>query len=106
MYLWLGANVMLAYPIEEAEALLVEKLQAAQRSLGNCEEDLEFLREQITVRSKLNSFSRFPPFSHGIDMSSSFPSRCLIRSLYLVQVLYCYLFPICALPPLISELPS
>jgi len=49
VYLWLGANVMLAYPIGEAEALLEEKLQAAQTSLGNCEEDLEFLREQITT---------------------------------------------------------
>ena len=40
---------MLAYPIEEAEAMLEEKLQAAEASLANCEEDLEFLREQITV---------------------------------------------------------
>ena len=29
--------------------MLDEKLTAAQASLGNCEEDLEFLREQITV---------------------------------------------------------
>lgn len=49
VYLWLGANVMLAYPIAEAETMLVEKLQAAESSLTNCEEDLEFLREQITV---------------------------------------------------------
>lgn len=49
VYLWLGANVMLAYPIEEAESMLDEKLAAAQKSLANCEEDLEFLREQITV---------------------------------------------------------
>jgi SpoU rRNA methylase family enzyme len=44
------ANVMLAYPIDEAEALLDSKLQAAKQSLSNCEEDLDFLREQITVR--------------------------------------------------------
>lgn len=50
VYLWLGANVMLAYPIDEAESMLKEKLQAAELSLSNCEEDLEFLREQITVR--------------------------------------------------------
>lgn len=49
VYLWLGANVMLAYPIEEAETMLTEKLSAAELSLANCEEDLEFLREQITV---------------------------------------------------------
>ncbi|GLA11910.1 peptide chain release factor 1 [Aspergillus niger] len=49
VYLWLGANVMLAYPIEEAESMLDDKLSAAEKSLGNCEEDLEFLREQITT---------------------------------------------------------
>lgn len=40
---------MLAYSIPEAESLLVSKLTAAQQSLDNCEEDLDFLREQITV---------------------------------------------------------
>ncbi|KAJ5294108.1 hypothetical protein PENANT_c009G08746 [Penicillium antarcticum] len=49
VYLWLGANVMLAYPLGEAETMLDEKLTAAQSSLKNCEEDLEFLREQITT---------------------------------------------------------
>ena len=51
VYLWLGANVMLAYPIPEAEELLEGKLDAAKVTLGNCEEDLDFLREQITVWS-------------------------------------------------------
>ncbi|KAL1619158.1 peptide chain release factor 1 [Diplodia seriata] len=49
VYLWLGANVMLAYPIPEAEDLLDNKLKTAQLSLSNCEEDLDFLREQITT---------------------------------------------------------
>lgn len=49
VYLWLGANVMLAYPVAEAEALLKEKSEAAELTLKACEEDLEFLREQITV---------------------------------------------------------
>ncbi|KAB5518680.1 prefoldin subunit [Coniochaeta sp. 2T2.1] len=49
VYLWLGANVMLAYPIDEAEELLESKLKAAQTSLSNCEEDLDFLREQVTT---------------------------------------------------------
>jgi hypothetical protein len=40
---------MLAYPIAEAETLLESKLSAAQQNLENCEEDLDFLREQITV---------------------------------------------------------
>ncbi|MCJ1407191.1 peptide chain release factor 1 [Ptychographa xylographoides] len=49
VYLWLGANVMLAYPISEAETLLEGKLDAAKSNLANCEEDLDFLREQITT---------------------------------------------------------
>ena len=40
---------MLAYPIDEAETLLESKLKGAQDSLANCEEDIDFLREQITV---------------------------------------------------------
>lgn len=50
VYLWLGANIMLSYPISDAEALLREKLEAARAALGGCEEDVEFLREQVTVR--------------------------------------------------------
>jgi prefoldin subunit len=46
---------MLAYPIDEAESMLTEKLRAAEASLSNCEEDLEFLREQITVSNILAS---------------------------------------------------
>ncbi|KAE9976601.1 hypothetical protein BLS_001989 [Venturia inaequalis] len=49
VYLWLGANVMLAYSIPEAQDLLESKLAAAQQSLDNCEEDLDFLREQVTT---------------------------------------------------------
>ncbi|KAF2459433.1 Prefoldin subunit-domain-containing protein [Lineolata rhizophorae] len=49
VYLWLGANVMLSYPLPEAETLLISKLETAQRSLANCEEDLDFLREQVTT---------------------------------------------------------
>jgi hypothetical protein len=41
---------MLSYPIPEAEELLANKLSAAQQSLSNCEEDMDFLREQVTVR--------------------------------------------------------
>lgn len=51
VYIWLGANVMLAYPMDEAESLLAERASKAKKSLEDCEEDLEFLREQITVSS-------------------------------------------------------
>ena len=40
---------MLSYPIDEAEELLATKLSTAKQSCSNCEEDLDFLREQITV---------------------------------------------------------
>ncbi|KAF9261017.1 Prefoldin, subunit 3 [Marasmius fiardii PR-910] len=49
VYLWLGANVMLSYKIPVAIELLKSKLQAAETSLANTVEDLEFLREQLTV---------------------------------------------------------
>jgi prefoldin subunit 5 len=49
VYLWLGANVMLSYSLPEAVELLSSKLSTAKASLITCEEDLEFLREQITV---------------------------------------------------------
>jgi len=46
---------MLAYPIAEAETLLQSKLKTAQDSLQTCEEDLDFLREQITVSTACDS---------------------------------------------------
>ncbi|KAG9771981.1 Prefoldin subunit 3 [Exophiala dermatitidis] len=49
VYLWLGANVMVAYPLDEAEELLQSKLDKAKESLAAAEEDLEFLRIQITT---------------------------------------------------------
>ena len=49
VYLWLGANVMVAYPLAEAEEMLGGKLETAKESLRAAEEDLEFLRVQITT---------------------------------------------------------
>jgi prefoldin subunit 5 len=49
VYLWLGANVMVAYPLGEAEEMLAGKLETARESLKAAEEDLEFLRVQITT---------------------------------------------------------
>ncbi|KAF8227614.1 prefoldin subunit [Tricholoma matsutake] len=49
VYLWLGANVMLSYKIPAAIELLKSKLDAAESTLANTIEDLEFLREQLTV---------------------------------------------------------
>lgn len=43
------ANVMLSYKIPAAIELLRSKLEVAETSLRNTVEDLEFLREQLTV---------------------------------------------------------
>jgi len=40
---------MLMYPLEEAVLLLSEKLSTAKKNLNNIKDDLEFLREQVTV---------------------------------------------------------
>ena len=45
----LKANVMLSYKIPAAISLLQSKLAIAQISLDNTVEDLEFLREQLTI---------------------------------------------------------
>jgi hypothetical protein len=45
----LQANTMLMYPLGEAVLLLSEKLSTAKKNLNNIKEDLEFLREQVTV---------------------------------------------------------
>nr|CDI54369.1 related to prefoldin subunit 3 [Melanopsichium pennsylvanicum 4] len=49
VHLWLGANVMLEYPLDEAISLLTSKLAGAEKSLASSKEDLDFLREQITI---------------------------------------------------------
>ena len=47
--LWLGANVMLEYTYEEAEALLSKNLENCKASLESLESDLSFLKDQITI---------------------------------------------------------
>jgi hypothetical protein len=77
---------MLSYPIPEAEELLTNKLSAAQQSLSNCEEDMDFLREQVTVRtsspsslgSHLSTRSTFALFA--LFFSSSFPLHPRVSS--------------------------
>jgi hypothetical protein len=68
---------MLAYSIPEAESLLESKLIAAQQSLDNCEEDLDFLREQITV-------SKNSRFGAG---GASMPRNCWVMKSYLFCLL-------------------
>jgi len=47
--LWLGANVMLEYSLDEAESLLNKNKEAAIKSLAQVEDDLGFLRDQTTT---------------------------------------------------------
>merc|ERR1711915_234860 len=47
--LWLGANVMLEYGLEDAESLLSKNLSNASKNLKQVEHDLDYLRNQGTT---------------------------------------------------------
>ena len=47
--LWLGANVMMEYSHDEAKELLTTNLNNARNALKSTDEDLKFLKEQITT---------------------------------------------------------
>jgi prefoldin subunit 5 len=47
--LWLGANVMLEYPLDEAQELLKQNMESAGMNLRCLEHDQEFLRNQQTT---------------------------------------------------------
>lgn len=49
VHLWLGANVMLSYPVEEGVTLLRSKKHEAEEIVKKCEDDLLYLRDQITT---------------------------------------------------------
>lgn len=49
VYLWLGAEVMLEYNLNDATDLLNERLLKNQEQLKIITEDLEFLKENITT---------------------------------------------------------
>ena len=47
--LWLGANVMVEYTLDEAIKLLGKNLHNAEMKIKETEEDLDFLKDQITT---------------------------------------------------------
>ena len=47
--LWLGANVMLEYSLDDAQELLVKNIESAKKNLGFVEHDLDFIRDQFTT---------------------------------------------------------
>ena len=53
VHLWLGANVMLEFPFDEAIQFLEAKLSQAETDLATTEADLLFVRDQ-TVTSEVN----------------------------------------------------
>lgn len=49
VFLWLGANVMLEYSLEDAEKLLSTNMATATKNLNCVDHDLDFLRDQCTT---------------------------------------------------------
>ena len=47
--LWLGANVMLEYSLDQAEELLTKNHNQAKLTMEQTEKDLDFLKDQITT---------------------------------------------------------
>nr|CAG4645257.1 EOG090X0IRH [Leptodora kindtii] len=47
--LWLGANVMLEYALEDARSLLEKNYESATKNLGQVHHDLDYLRDQMTT---------------------------------------------------------
>merc|ERR1712156_1120963 len=47
--LWLGANVMLEYTLDDAEELLTKNCESAEKSLKQIAFDLDYLRDQMTI---------------------------------------------------------
>ncbi len=47
--LWLGANVMVEYNFTDALALLAKNMSNAQTKLSETEDDLDYLKEQLTT---------------------------------------------------------
>eukprot|EP00088_Acartia_fossae_P002972 TRINITY_DN1123_c0_g1_i15.p1 TRINITY_DN1123_c0_g1~~TRINITY_DN1123_c0_g1_i15.p1 ORF type:complete len:204 (-),score=55.18 TRINITY_DN1123_c0_g1_i15:948-1505(-) len=47
--LWLGANVMLEYTLDDAQELLSKNLASAEKNLAEIGYDLDYLRDQMTI---------------------------------------------------------
>ena len=49
VFLWLGANVMCEYKLNEAKTLLNQNLQNAKEQIKKNNADLEFIKDQVTI---------------------------------------------------------
>lgn len=50
VFLWLGANVMLEYPLAEAKQLLESNLENCKKSLVATDGDLAFIKDNATIQ--------------------------------------------------------
>ncbi|KAK2196848.1 bifunctional Prefoldin/Prefoldin subunit 3/Prefoldin alpha-like [Babesia duncani] len=61
VFLWLGANTMVEYPVGEAIDFLKEQYKTAQDSIESIKKELEWLRSQLTATeitvSRLHNYS-------------------------------------------------
>lgn len=63
--LWLGANVMLEYPLDEAETLLKQNMETAAVNLKCLEHDQDFLR-YILIFDLVNDDNNAMPYQNKI----------------------------------------
>ncbi|EDO07203.1 Prefoldin subunit family protein [Babesia bovis T2Bo] len=69
IFLWLGANTMVEYPVDEAMSLLNDQLRVALESIEDIKKDLEWIRTQVTntevTVARLHNFSVMKKASSG-----------------------------------------
>lgn len=71
VYLWLGANVMLEYPLAEAEDLLKQNLSSAVENLTCLEHDQEFLRYLFQIILTLKVLTKQRKLTNPIDFGDN-----------------------------------
>ncbi|ORM42002.1 putative prefoldin subunit 3 [Babesia sp. Xinjiang] len=73
IFLWLGANTMVEYPVGEATALLKDQLKVALESIEDIKSDLEWIRTQITATevtvARLHNYGVMKKSSAGASSS-------------------------------------
>jgi prefoldin subunit 5 len=81
--LWLGANVMVEYPFDEAVELLTKNLDAATNNLVGTEADIAYVRDQINTTDVNLSQVYNVRYSHLLSLALVYVYQCLLRVLTL-----------------------
>ncbi|GIX63083.1 prefoldin subunit superfamily protein [Babesia caballi] len=75
IFLWLGTNTMVEYPVEEATALLQNQIKLAMESIEDIKTNLEWVRNQITSTevtvARLHNYSVMKGSASAVAPSSS-----------------------------------